>query len=107
MEATARLARIDRELAELGEVLRELSRSGSISATAAPTAPAAPAPTPARQPPPAPRPPARSADVEAGPFVTLGAVEELHEQISRLPAVADVALRGFAGDRALLDVTLR
>jgi hypothetical protein len=105
VEATDRLERIDRELVELSAVLRELSRSGPVTATA----PRATRPVPA---PPRPRPPsrpapARAADVEAGPFVTLGAVEELHEQISRLPAVADVALRGFAGDRALLDVTLR
>ena len=104
MEATDRLERIDRELQELSEVLRELSRSGPISATAARAVPPA-VPPPVT--PPAPRRPARSAELEAGPFVTLGAVEELHDQISRLPAVADVALRGFAGDRALLDVTLR
>jgi len=106
VEATDRLERIDRELAELSEVLRELSHSSPITIATPRATPRVP-PLAPRPRPPTPPAPARAADVEAGPFVTLGAVEELHEQISRLPAVADVALRGFAGDRALLDVTLR
>jgi hypothetical protein len=89
MEAAARLERIDRRLGELGEVLRLLADG----------------------PPPVPRPAVTEAvteaEIDVGPFLTLAAVENLQAQIGGLPAVADVALRGFAGDRALLDVNLR
>jgi hypothetical protein len=100
VEAAARLERIDRQLGELSEVLRLLAARPAPAARRAPVAAATP-------PPPVPRPPVTDAEVEVGPFLTLGAVEELHAQISALPAVADVALRGFDGDRALLDVALR
>jgi hypothetical protein len=86
MEATARLERIDRRLGELGDVLRLLAEG----------------PPPA----PVPRAAVTEAELDVGPFLTLAAVETLQAQIGALPAVADVALRGFAGDRALLDVNL-
>lgn len=44
--------------------------------------------------------------VDAGPFRDIATLSAFEQAIARIPAVADVYVRGFEGDRALIDVQL-
>jgi len=53
------------------------------------------------------RPDSPDVTLAAGPFASLEALREFEQAVARLPAVRDVAIRGYEGtDRAIIEVRL-
>jgi len=101
-------------LDEYSRILEQLQAAAPALAAAAPAA-AAPYPPPAPSPqvvaPPAP--PAPGAQmvtgliaVDAGPFGDIATLGQFEQALGRLPGAVDVYVKGFEGQRALVDVQL-